>query len=299
MNVIKLSYNTCDILATLKINNEFNKRFEILNIVKKTYKKVAIAVYDKIRQDKCFLKAQRYNDLNSYQQCTDVYELLQKNTHENIVRVYDIIVDKCNDLYIIVSQFIEGLDLCEYFNKSDNKLELWDLLTIMYNLLHGLSFIHELGIIHGDIKMENIMWNNGTIKITDFDLAITEQQSICVNTCKRVYGTENYMAPESFDLCTHSIKSDIWSAGVLLYKLVTSKFPYKHAPNQFVHLYIRNNFKNLDFDTLDSYKNMYDEDTIYFIKYMLEFNELVRPDTHALIEKFEKKYTNTTYNSTS
>lgn len=244
----------------------FKERFVLIDIVKSCSNRAAFIVNDIKNNSVCFLKAKTIGK-NSKNEI-DVYTTLMKNKHGNIVEVYDIIlVDK---LYFIVKQYIHGDNLAEH--KSKNKtLIMEDMISQLSN---GINHIHKLNIIHGDIKLENVMVSNNNIKIVDFDLARIMVDNYIM--AEHTYGTKNYIAPESFDLNMYSKKTDLWSLGILLYKYITNKFPYVIQPDRMQHFYVKNYFKKLDLTELDKYSSIYDSHVINTIKKLLEFDDTKR-----------------------
>lgn len=268
-DICNINYEYNEFCSLLSSDNFFKNRFSIYKIIKENNNKITMIVYCSILQKLCFLKVKIFN--NSPNKCIDfdVYELLKKNNHDNIEIVYDIIVNK-NFIYIL-TEYISGTNLAQLHNILNKEI----LKKIINQTYEGLNYIHKLNIIHGDIKLENIMFtNNQQIKIIDFDLS-----RICNNyiSSKILFGSENYIAPESFDLHIYSKKSDVWSFGISLYKLILNKFPYKYKLNKSCHLRTRNNFKCLNLQELDILVNIYGTDIINIIKKMLNFVDDNRP----------------------
>lgn len=112
----------------------------------------------------------------------------------------------------ILTKYIPGLNLSHYNNLDDNSI-----LSIMREIFIGLQYIHSNGIVHGDLKPNNIMISlQGQLKIIDFGSATPNNTDI-----RNFYptGTYNYMAPESFKVPYTNFKTDMWSAGCILYEL--------------------------------------------------------------------------------
>ena len=240
----------------------FKTKFKILTIIKTEKNRASLIVSDN-DIGICFLKIlnEKVFDIN-------VYNMLLKNPHINIITIYDII--KKDNLYYVVEEYIPGKNLAE----CTNKMLMSNINTIVDQLISGIKHLHNLDIIHGDMKLENVMYYDSRIKIVDFDFSkISNSEYIVVNS---TYGTENYIAPESFDLGMYSKKTDLWSLGVLLYKMITNKFPYVDKPNKLKHFYIKNNFKHLDLCELDKYKNTCGIKIINAVKRLLQFNDSKR-----------------------
>ena len=145
-------------------------------------------------------------------------------SHPNIVEVYDVGEEEGN--YYIVMEYIEGKTLKQQLQKR-GALTLTEVLDIMSQLADGLSHAHEAYIIHRDIKPQNIMiQDNGLIKITDFGIA-TAINSTQLTQTNSVMGSVHYLPPEQASGKGSTIKSDIYSLGVLMYELLAGSVPFK------------------------------------------------------------------------
>jgi eukaryotic-like serine/threonine-protein kinase len=147
--------------------------------------------------------------------------------HPHIVQVYDFGNER--DLAYIVMEYIEGRELKDYFN-AEERFELKSTLTIMTQLLDALDFAHEAGVIHRDIKPANVMIDSrGVAKLTDFGVArITEGESDEAEKTRAgaVIGTPSYMSPEQIQGQPIDKRTDIFSAGVVFYQLLTGRKPF-------------------------------------------------------------------------
>lgn len=145
-------------------------------------------------------------------------------SHPNIVEVYDVGEEEGN--YYIVMEYIDGKTLKQQLQKR-GALTLTEVLDIMGQLADGLAHAHEAYIIHRDIKPQNIMiQDNGLIKITDFGIA-TAINSTQLTQTNSVMGSVHYLPPEQASGKGSTIKSDIYSLGVLMYELLAGSVPFK------------------------------------------------------------------------
>lgn len=145
-------------------------------------------------------------------------------SHPNIVEVYD--VGEEDGQYYIVMEYIEGKTLKQLLNKR-GALTLPEVIDIMTQLTDGLAHAHEAYIIHRDIKPQNIMIeDNGTVKITDFGIAMAVNATQFTQT-NSVMGTVHYLPPEQANGKGATVKSDIYSLGILMYELLTGSVPFK------------------------------------------------------------------------
>ena len=145
-------------------------------------------------------------------------------SHPNIVEVYD--VGEEDGSHYIVMEYIDGKTLKQLLKKRDT-LTLSEVIDIMTQLTDGISHAHESYIIHRDIKPQNIMIeDDGRIKITDFGIAMALNATQLTQT-NSVMGSVHYLAPEQASGKSATIKSDIYSMGILMYELITGNVPFK------------------------------------------------------------------------
>ena len=145
-------------------------------------------------------------------------------SHPNIVEVYDVGED--NGQYFIVMEYIEGKNLKDLLKKR-GKLTVSEVVDIMGQIADGLSIAHDSYIIHRDIKPQNIMiLENGMVKITDFGIAMAMNATQLTQT-NSVMGSVHYLPPEQASGKGSTLKSDIYSMGILMYELLTGVLPYR------------------------------------------------------------------------
>lgn len=145
-------------------------------------------------------------------------------SHQNIVEVYD--VGEEDGQHYIVMEYIEGKTLKKLLQKRGS-LTLAEVNDIMLQLTDGLAHAHDAYIIHRDIKPQNIMiQDDGLVKITDFGIAMALNATQLTQT-NSVMGSVHYLPPEQANGKTSTIKSDIYSLGILMYELLTGSVPFK------------------------------------------------------------------------
>jgi len=152
-------------------------------------------------------------------------------THPNIVGVFD--YGETNDIAYIVMEYVDGPSVKSLLDKQE-RFALPDVMRIMEDLLAGLQFSHERGVVHRDIKPANVMLTTqGQAKIADFGIARIESSSM--TQAGTVLGTPAYMSPEQFMGQVVDKRSDIYSSGVLLYQLLTGERPFEGGLSAIMH----------------------------------------------------------------
>lgn len=145
-------------------------------------------------------------------------------SHPNIVEMYDVGED--DGQYYIVMEYVDGKTLKQVL-KQRGHLSITEVVDIMLQLTDGLAHAHDAYIIHRDIKPQNIMiLSNGMIKITDFGVA-TALNSTQLTQTNSVMGTVHYLPPEQANGKGSTVRSDIYSMGIMMYELLTGLVPYK------------------------------------------------------------------------
>ena len=145
-------------------------------------------------------------------------------SHPNIVKVYD--VSFGTKIQYIVMEYIDGITLKEYI--SQQKIIGWkDAIYFVRQILSALMHAHGKGVIHRDIKPQNIMLlKDGTIKVTDFGIARFSRNETQTMT-DRAIGSVHYISPEQAKGGVIDEKADIYSVGVMLYEMLTGRLPFE------------------------------------------------------------------------
>ena len=144
--------------------------------------------------------------------------------HENIVKLYEVLHDPQNDIVYLIMEYADCGSL-QHLIDSKTQLSDHDLASIFRQVIDGLLYLHEKGIVHQDIKPSNILlFSNGKVKITDFGIGHN------FSSAEQVVGTPAYQAPEFFaeseDVDIDPIKMDVYSLGVTLYQTATGELPF-------------------------------------------------------------------------
>ena len=148
--------------------------------------------------------------------------------HPNIVQVYDFGTE--GELAYIVMEYIQGRELKDILDAKEG-LELGKIFHLMGELLDALHFAHEAGVIHRDVKPANVMIDaKGHAKLADFGVArVTETEGDQGEATRAgaMVGTPSYMSPEQIQGQTIDRRTDIFSAGILFYQLLTGQKPFE------------------------------------------------------------------------
>ncbi len=144
-------------------------------------------------------------------------------SHPNIVSVYD--VSRGGDTEYIVMELIDGITLKQYMEKR-GQLSWRESLHFITQIMRGLSHAHSRGIIHRDIKPQNIMvLRDGSVKVADFGIACLENSAQTLT--QEALGSVHYISPEQARGDRTDARSDIYSSGVVLYEMLTGRLPFE------------------------------------------------------------------------
>jgi serine/threonine-protein kinase len=151
--------------------------------------------------------------------------------HPNIVSIYEYGEDA--GTAFIAMEFVEGRELKDHFDANE-RFPMAEIVRIMGQLLDALDFSHKNGVVHRDIKPANIiLLKDGTVKVADFGIARVESSNL--TQAGSVLGTPSYMSPEQFMGQTVDGRSDLFSAGVILYQFLTGEKPFTGALTTIMH----------------------------------------------------------------
>ena len=145
-------------------------------------------------------------------------------SHPNIVSIYD--VENEGEFYYLILEYVEGMTLKDYMVKNP-RIPVETIVHIAKQIAAGLSHAHQNGIIHRDIKPQNILMNeNLTCKITDFGIARAYGDTTLTQT-NQMLGTVYYLSPEQARGNVATAQSDIYSLGILIFEMITGQIPFK------------------------------------------------------------------------
>ena len=171
------------------------------------------------------LKEELAQDAEFRRRFHDESQAVAMLSHPNIMAVYD--VSHTPELDYIVMELLDGITLKQYMQKKGGKLAWREALHFITQIMKALSHAHSRGIIHRDIKPHNIMvLRDGSLKVADFGIARLTSAAQATLT-QEALGTVHYISPEQARGSHIDARSDIYSAGVVLYEMITGRLPYE------------------------------------------------------------------------
>ena len=171
------------------------------------------------------LKEELASDAEFRRRFHDESQAVAMLSHPNIMAVYD--VSHTPELDYIVMELLDGITLKQYMQKKGGKLAWREALHFITQIMKALSHAHSRGIIHRDIKPHNIMvLRDGSLKVADFGIARLTSSAQATLT-QEALGSVHYISPEQARGSHIDARSDIYSAGVVLYEMITGRLPYE------------------------------------------------------------------------
>jgi len=283
--------------------DDFFKIYRYIDKIDKGFYSTVYTVQHVISNDKYALKllSESHYDsscLNNNSKQDDIkyhwfkeYEIVQKLNHPNIIKIDQIFKVRWNNMIknCLLLEYVPGKTLQKYILAHGPIVNLDEFNKIIKQLLSALNYIFNQGIVHRDIKSENIMYHDGLIKLIDFGLAnyyrtppSSEYKPIDLS---KKAGTVLYMAPELifsliFDL-QQLPKCDIWSLGVVSYYIISGKLPFV-APTLL-------EFKNVIMTGIYTPIENIDKSIEYLISKCLVINAVDRFDIDQLLMIYMQK----------
>ena len=185
-----------------------------------TNEKVAIKIFDK----------RKIKNEKEAEYIEREISILKKLNHYNIIKLYNIIQNE--NFIFLIQEYVPNGELLHYLEKSEINLTESQICKIYQQIISGIEYLHELGIAHRDLKLENILLNyKKDIKIIDFGLSNKynkENEELLQSSC----GSPCYAAPEMIKGTKyHGLDTDIWSSGIILYLMLCKTFPFNDKNN--------------------------------------------------------------------
>ncbi len=209
------------------IGKKLDGRYELLEIIGIGGMAVVYKAYDNIEARTVavkILKEEFTSNEEFIRRFTNESKAIAVLSHPNIVKVFDVSIGE--NVQYIVMEYIDGITLKQLIEQQGS-LRWKDALHYVVQILRGLQHAHDKGIVHRDVKPQNIIvLPDGTIKVTDFGIARfarSEQKTIT----DKAIGSVHYISPEQARGDNTDEKSDIYSLGVILYEMLTGQLPFQ------------------------------------------------------------------------
>jgi serine/threonine protein kinase/tetratricopeptide (TPR) repeat protein len=188
----------------------------------KVYKVVDTKIKEKVALK--LIRPEVASDRDTIERFSNELRLARKIRHKNVCGMYDL--GEAEGLHFITMEYVHGEDLKSMIRMSGS-LSLGMLLSVGKQICDGLSEAHGLGVVHRDLKPQNIMIDkNGNAKIMDFGIARSVRERGITGPSVLI-GTPEYMSPEQAEGKEVEHRSDIYSLGVILYEMATSRVPFE------------------------------------------------------------------------
>jgi len=230
------------IIDKLYYDSYFKTNYDIINIIRNKTSKGVLLVKSMNDNNKYICKIRNLSD--DVDNEIDIHNILNHKFNNNVAFYKE--YKRESDYVYFITEYIDGNDLYKCTKKKTICASNIENITIQ--IAKGLLFLHQNNILHNDLKLDNIMMDkNNVIKIIDFDLSKVCEKREYISSS--IFGTPRYIAPESYDLNIYSIETDLWAVGVILYVIITTKFPINiNMPidHSYSNLNRRNFFKHID-----------------------------------------------------
>jgi len=215
------------VLKELPIGSTFAQRYHVIEEIGiggmgRVYKVMDTAINEKVALK--LLNPEVASEIKTVDRFRNELKLARKISHRHVCRVYDL--SEAEGTPFITMEYISGEDLKSLIRRA-GQISVGKAVHIIAQVCEGLDEAHRLGVIHRDLKPQNIMIDmEGNAKITDFGIARSTKTKGLTDTGV-IIGTPEYMSPEQVEGKEVDVRTDIYSMGVVLYELVTGRLPFE------------------------------------------------------------------------
>lgn len=210
-----------------------------------------------------FLKEKYLADVDAIEQFKNESRFVSIFNHPNILHIYN--VGEYNDRLYVSYELLKGKTIKDILD-SRGKLSIDEALDYMSQILLGVSEIHSLGVLHNDLKPDNLyLLYDGTVRIVDFGAAthISSKQE------KHILGTINYLSPEVILNKKYSVCSDLYSLGIIFYELLSGEVPFYIEDSKDI---LKSRNKDQIVNIKENYLGVNSKDINYIINKAISYN---------------------------
>ncbi len=211
----------------LTTGSVFAGRYQIIEVLGKGgMGKVYRALDKKLNEEVALklVKPEIASDKKTLERFSNELKIARRIAHKNVGRMYELMEEK--GIHFITMEYVPGEDLKSFIRRAET-LSAGKAISIAKQVCEGLAEAHELGVVHRDLKPQNIMIDKeGNSRIMDFGIA-RSLKAKGITDAGVMIGTPEYMSPEQVDAKETDQRSDIYSLGVILYEMVTGRAPFE------------------------------------------------------------------------
>lgn len=241
-----LAGNSQQMTAMLNIAGVLESRFQVMQELGRGGMGIVFLAYDKQLKENVAIKVlspMLSNDSESLERMRREVTAARRITHMNVIKIYDIA--EAGGLHYITMEYFPGESLRQLIRRK-GVLSIQEGLQIAFQICDGLAAAHAQGVIHRDLKSQNVILNErGQLKIIDLGLARTNQLEGMTAT-GLIMGTPEYMSPEQILGKRTDERSDLYSLGIMLYEMFAGKVPFSgDSPISIGFCHVKENFEPL------------------------------------------------------
>lgn len=255
------------------------KNFEILNKIGEGAYSEVYKVVRKSDEIVYALKKVKFGTLTQKEKENSVNEIriLASISNPNVITFKEAFIDEASNYLCLITEFADGGDLLQKISLIKKRKthfpepEIWQ---IFIQTLNGLKALHDLSILHRDIKSANVyLFQNGTIKIGDMNVSKVAKLGLLYTQT----GTPYYASPEVWKDCPYDSKSDIWSLGCVIYEVASLNPPFQATD-------MKSLYRRVTLGDFPPIPSIYSEDLMKLIRMLLRTDPKQRPSCDILLQ---------------